>query len=63
MAPLTDREPEVRDAELTARILSAISDEYARLVLTDPVRFPPERLLGHARWWLGRGPFVDGVSR
>ncbi len=40
------------DAELTARILQAISDEYARLVLTDPRRFPPDRLLGHARWLL-----------
>jgi AcrR family transcriptional regulator len=40
------------DAELTARVLSAISDEYARLVLTDPDRFTPERLLHHARWWL-----------
>lgn len=38
------------DAELTARILSAIADEYARLVLTDPARFTPERLLDHARW-------------
>jgi hypothetical protein len=35
-----------------ASVLSAISDEYARLVLNDPVRFPPERLLRHARWCL-----------
>ena len=42
------------DAELTARILSAIADEYARLVLADAERFPPERLLGHARWLLER---------
>ncbi len=40
------------DAEVTARILSAMSDEYARMVLTDPVRFAPERLLSHARWIL-----------
>ena len=40
------------DAELTARILQAISDEYARLVLTDPKQFPPARLLDHARWLL-----------
>ncbi len=53
LQPLTDRDSEVRDAQLTARILSAISDEYARLVLTDPAQFPPERLLAHARWWLG----------
>jgi AcrR family transcriptional regulator len=40
------------DPEMTARTLSAIADEYARLVLTDPKRFPPERLLTHARWFL-----------
>lgn len=40
------------DAELTARLLSAISDEYARLLLAEPERFPPERLLRHARWVL-----------
>jgi AcrR family transcriptional regulator len=59
VAPVTDRDSNVRDAELTAQILSAISDEYARLVLTDPERFPPERLLAHARWWISRGPLVD----
>jgi AcrR family transcriptional regulator len=41
-----------RHAVVTARILSAISDEYARMVLTDPVRYSPERLLRHARWLL-----------
>lgn len=46
----TDRDPP--DAELTARVLSALADEYARLVLTDPGRYPPERLLRHARWIL-----------
>jgi AcrR family transcriptional regulator len=45
------------DAELTASVLSAISDEYARLVLIDPHRYPPERLLGHARWWLNQPSF------
>ncbi len=45
-------DPKSPDAELTARVLSAISDEYARLVLTDPKRFPPDRLLAHARWYL-----------
>lgn len=48
------------DAELTARVLSAISDEYARLVLTDPLRYPPERLLRHARWWLNQPSFGLG---
>ena len=38
------------DPELTASILSAISDEYGRLVLSDPERYSPKRLLEHARW-------------
>lgn len=54
--PLVDRSPDMRDAELTARILSALSDEYARLILTDPNRYPIDRLLSHARWWLRHGP-------
>lgn len=41
-----------QDPELTARMLSAMADEYARLVLTDSRRFPPDRLLLHAGWWL-----------
>lgn len=40
------------DPEMTARILSAIADEYARLVLVDPSEFTPERLLAHAQWLL-----------
>src|SRR3954454_23734555 len=40
------------DPELTARMLSAFSDEAARLVLTEPDQYPPERLLSHAGWWL-----------
>jgi len=54
VAPLADRNPEMPDAELTARILSALSDEYARLVLTDA--YPVSRLIGHARWWLQTSP-------
>jgi AcrR family transcriptional regulator len=38
------------DAELTARMLSTMADEYARLVLIDATRFSPERLLAHGRW-------------
>jgi len=53
VGPALAREGESRDAELTARALSAMADEYARLVLTDPHRYPPERLLDHARWFLG----------
>jgi hypothetical protein len=33
-------------------MLSAMADEYARLVLTDARRYPPERMLLHAGWWL-----------
>jgi AcrR family transcriptional regulator len=50
------------DAELTARMLSAISDEYARLVLTDPERFNPERLLEHARWILEQSQLGLGAE-
>ncbi len=59
LAPLTQavrpallREHDSPDAELTARVLAAIADEYARLVLTDATRFSPQRLLIHARWYL-----------
>jgi AcrR family transcriptional regulator len=52
--PALSNDRALPDAELTARLLSAISDEYARLVLTDPARFSPDRLVRHARWWLGQ---------
>jgi hypothetical protein len=42
------------DPELTARTLSAVADEAARLLLIDPERYPVERLLAHARWVLGQ---------
>jgi AcrR family transcriptional regulator len=42
------------DPELTARTLSAVADEAARLLLTDPERYPVERLLAHARWVLAQ---------
>lgn len=50
---------DVNDAELTAQLLSAISDQYARLVLTDPARYQPERLLRHARWCLALSALQD----
>jgi len=40
------------DPELTARTLSALADEAARLLLTDPERYPAGRLLTHAGWLL-----------
>lgn len=56
--PALAEDRKLPDAELTARLLSAMADEYARLVLTDPDQFPAERLLSHARWWLSQGPLV-----
>jgi AcrR family transcriptional regulator len=45
------------DPQLTARTLSAVADEAARLLLTDSERYPIERLLAHADWLLRRlGP-------
>jgi AcrR family transcriptional regulator len=38
------------DPELYARMLSAVADEGARLLLTDPERYPVERIAGFARW-------------
>jgi AcrR family transcriptional regulator len=40
------------DPELTAATLSAFADEQVRLMLTDPDRYPVERIVEHARWWL-----------
>jgi AcrR family transcriptional regulator len=40
------------DPELTARTLSAIADESARLLLTAPERYPVARLTAHAGWVL-----------
>ena len=38
------------DPELFARTLSAVSDEGARLLLTDPERWPVERIVAFAEW-------------
>jgi AcrR family transcriptional regulator len=38
------------DPELFAHTLSAISDEGARLLLTDPERYPVERIVSFAGW-------------
>ena len=42
------------DPELTAQLLSALADEAARLLLAEPERYPAERILALARWWLER---------
>jgi AcrR family transcriptional regulator len=42
------------DPQLTARLLSALSDEAARLLLSNPHEYPIERLMRHAEWLLGQ---------
>ena len=42
------------DPELTARLLQSFSEEAARLLLSDPERYPIERLTMHARWVLSQ---------
>ncbi len=42
------------DSALTARTLSAVADEAARLLLTDPEQYPVSRLVAHADWLLGQ---------
>ncbi len=44
------------DPELTARTFSALADESARLVLTDPAAYTTERMMTHARWLLQKFP-------
>ena len=42
------------DPELTATVLQAVSEEYARLLLEQPENYPLDRLLSHARWAVQR---------
>ncbi len=42
------------DPELIAHMFSAYADEAARLTLTEPDRYPPERILRLTRWTLAR---------
>ena len=44
-------------------MLSAFADEAARLLLTEPERYPAERLLAHARWVLDQLPAREPVPR
>ena len=44
------------DPELTARLLTALADEAARLLLADRGRYPAERIISLARWYLGTVP-------
>lgn len=42
------------DPQLTARLLSSLSDEAARLLLSDPDEYPIARLMRHAEWLLNQ---------
>jgi AcrR family transcriptional regulator len=42
------------DPELAARLLSALADEAARLLLAEPERYPADRILRLARWFVER---------
>jgi hypothetical protein len=53
LGPALPPAEEPPDPELTARMLSALADEGARLLLTEPDHFPVERILAQARWFLG----------
>jgi AcrR family transcriptional regulator len=55
MGPGLGNEPPP-DPELAARMLSAFADEAARLLLTDPGRYPVDRILAQAEWGLGQLP-------
>ena len=50
------------DVELLARSLLAAGEEAGRLVLTDPERFPPDRLAGFAETLLAAAPGWKGTG-
>jgi AcrR family transcriptional regulator len=53
-AALGDGGVRAPDPELAAHLLSALADEAARLLLSDPERYPRERVLALARWFVAR---------
>ncbi len=54
LRPGPDADGASPDPELTARMLSALADEAARLILTDPAGYPVTRIMANARWMLGQ---------
>ena len=44
------------DPELMARLLTALADEAARLLLADPEHYPAERIIALAEWFLAQVP-------
>jgi AcrR family transcriptional regulator len=51
------------DPELTAHSMSALADAWARLMLTDPEHFDPDRLVAHAQWFAERFAPGEPVER
>jgi AcrR family transcriptional regulator len=54
LGPGVDEGFQAPDPELAAHLLTAFADEAARLLLADPERYPAERMLELARWFMGR---------
>jgi AcrR family transcriptional regulator len=52
--PQGRRFPGTPDPELAARLLAAFADEAARLLLAEPERYPADRILRLARWFVAR---------
>jgi len=50
------------DADILARMVMVVGEEFARLVLADPDRYPRERLIGTLERILAAGHLVDGAS-
>ena len=57
-AALGDGGVRAPDPELAAQLLSALADEAARLLLADPERYPAERIITLAEWFLAQVPSV-----
>ncbi|MGE4426327.1 MAG: TetR/AcrR family transcriptional regulator [Solirubrobacteraceae bacterium] len=50
------RTPGDPDVDLLTRMLIGNAEEGARMLLTKPDEYPPERLLGFIRWWISVVP-------
>ena len=52
VGPLFAERVSAPDPELVALTLSSLADVGVRLLLEDPERYPPERIVAHSRWVL-----------
>lgn len=50
------------DAEVVAHLVMTVGEDFARLVLDDPERYPSERLIGTLETMLAAGFLADGAS-